>query len=38
MSYSVDLFLFLFPVVMSVVWTLGGLIRFTFWEARAKLS
>lgn len=36
MSYSVDLFLFLFPVVMSVVWTLGGLIRFTFWEARVR--
>jgi len=36
MSYSVDLFLFLFPAVMSVVWTLGGLIRYTFWEARAR--
>ncbi len=36
MSYAVDLFLFLFPVVMSLVWTLGGLIRFTFWEARPR--
>ncbi|NDE87701.1 MAG: poly-beta-1,6 N-acetyl-D-glucosamine synthase [Gammaproteobacteria bacterium] len=35
MSHPFDLFLFLFPLVMSIVWTLGGLIRFTFWEVRA---
>lgn len=38
MRQTIDLFLFLFPMVMSIVWTLGGLTRFFLAEARSDGS